>query len=136
MNSRQKFKQCLVRGWLTHRVWQCAAMVMIDEGIIYDKENKNPDMARIENFLRDIVVPPYQQMQVSRYIAAFYPKTSEALFENNPRALQIFWKEKQQLADRTKTLKYERASENRKNKQILFIKLRELTKWHDWKTVK
>lgn len=135
MTPRQKFKQCLLSGWLTHNVWQCAAMIMIDEGLKYTMENTKPNEAVIENFLRDIEVPPYPNMTVCRYIAAFYPRTSRALFAKKA-ALEIFWKEKQQAADYTKTLHSERRQENKKDKTTIFIPLRSLSKKHDWKTVK
>ena len=135
MTPRQKFKECLLSGWLTHNVWQCAAMIMIDKGLEYAMENTKPNEARIEDFLRDIKVPPYPNMTVCRYIAVFYPKTSSALFEKKA-ALEIFWKEKQQAADYTKTLRSERRRENRKEKTHIFIRLRSLSKQHDWKTVK
>lgn len=135
MTPRQKFKRCLLSGWLTHNVWQCAAMIMIDEGLTYTMENTKPNEAVIENFLRDIKVPPYQNMTVCRYIAVFYPRTSRALFAKKA-ALEIFWKEKQQAADYTKTLRSERRQENKKDKTTIFIPLRSLSKKHDWKTVK
>ncbi len=135
MSLRQKFKQCLLSGWLTHKVWQCAAMIMIDAGLKYGMETTRPHDAIIENFLRDIKVPPYPNMSVCTYIAAFYPKTSGALFEGK-EALQIFWKEKQRAADYTRTLRSERAYANKKEKTRIFIRLRDLSKQHDWKTVK
>lgn len=135
MTPRQKFKQCLLSGWLTHNVWQCAAMIMIDEGLKYTMENTKPNEAVIENFLRDIKVPPYPNMTVCRYIAVFYPRTSRALFAKKA-ALEIFWKEKQQSADYTKTLRSERRQEDKKDKTTIFIALRSLSKQHDWKTVK
>lgn len=135
MTPRQKFKKCLLSGWLTHNVWQCAAMIMIDEGLKYTMENRKPNEAVIENFLRDIKVPPYQNMTVCRYIAVFYPRTSRALFAKKA-ALEIFWKEKQQAANYTKTLRSERRQEDKKDKTTIFIPLRSLSKKHDWKTVK
>ena len=135
MTPRQKFKQCLLSGWLTHNVWQCAAMIMIDEGLKYTMENTKPNEAVIENFLRDIEVPPYPNMTVCRYIAVFYPRTSRALFAKKA-ALEIFWKEKQQAANYTKTLRSERRQEDKKDKTTIFIALRSLSKKHDWKTVK
>ncbi|CAB4173374.1 hypothetical protein UFOVP948_54, partial [uncultured Caudovirales phage] len=54
MTPRQEFKQCLIKGWLSHKVWQCASMVMIDHGIRHENENGTPDTAMIEKFLRDI----------------------------------------------------------------------------------
>jgi len=68
--------------------------------------------------------------------------SSTALFMNNLtasnilKALHIFWKEKQQSPDYSKTLNYERRYEKRRNKQIKFIKARELSKKNDWNTVK
>jgi hypothetical protein len=117
-------------------------MVMIDHGIRHENENGTQDKAMIEKFLRDIEVPPYQHMAASVYIAAFYPLTSAALFMNNLtasnilKALHIFWKEKQQAANYSKTLNYERRYEKTKNKQVKFIRARELSKKHDWNTVK
>ena len=142
MTPRQEFKQCLIKGWLTHHVWRCAAMIMIDHGIRHECDSNTPDMDRIENFLRDIEVPPYPSMTASVYIAAFYPLTSAALFMNNLtasnilKALHILWKEKQQTANYSKTLNYERRYEKTKNKQVKFIRARELSKKHDWNTVK
>jgi hypothetical protein len=142
MTPRQEFKQCLIKGWLTHKVWQCAAMVMIDHGIQHENESGTPDTAMIENFLRNIEVPPYQNMAASTYIAAFYPLTSTALFMNNLtasnilKALHIFWREKQQTADYSKTLAYKHQYEKIRNKQIKFIRARDLSKKHDWNTVK
>jgi len=136
MTPRQEFKQCLIKGWLSHKVWQCAAMVMIDHGIRHECDSNTPDMSRIENFLRDVEVPPFPHMTVSVYIAAFYPLTSASLFINSMTALQTFWREKQQTADYSKTLNYERRYEKRRNKQIKFIRARELSKKHDWNTVK
>ena len=136
MTQRQEFKQCLIKGWLTHRVWQCAAMIMIDHGIRHEHDSKIPDMDRIETFLRDIEVPQYPQMSVSIYIAAFYPMTSAALFINSMIALQTFWREKQSQPHPSQWKSYGRQHENAKDKQIKFIKLRELSKQYDWKTVK
>jgi hypothetical protein len=136
MTPRQEFKQCLIKGWLTHRVWQCAAMVMIDHNIKYENENGTPNMAIIQNFLRTVQVPLYPDLSVSVYIAAFYPATSASLFLNNSTSLHIFWKEQQRAADYSKSLGYERKYEKLKNKQIKFISLRSLSKKHDWKTVK
>jgi hypothetical protein len=136
MTPRQEFKQCLIKGWLSHKVWQCASMVMIDHGIRHECDSNTPDMSRIENFLRDVEVPPFPHMTVSVYIAAFYPLTSASLFINSMTALQTFWREKQQTPDYSKTLNYERRYEKRRNKQIKFIRARELSKKHDWNTVK
>ena len=136
MTPRQQFKQCLIKGWLSHKVWQCASMIMIDHGIRYENENGTQDKAMIEKFLRDIEVPPYQHMAASVYIAAFYPLTSAALFLNNRMALRIFWKEKQRAPDFKKTLTYERQTANRQVKETKILSMRNLSKWHDWKTVK
>ena len=136
MTPRQEFKQCLIKGWLTHKVWQCAAMVMIDHKIQYEHKDGTPNIIIIENYLRAIEVPHYLNMNVSTYIAAFYPLTSAALLTENATALHIFWKEKQQAADYSKTLAYKHRYEKIRNKQIKFIKARELSKKHDWNTVK
>jgi hypothetical protein len=136
VTPRQEFKQCLIKGWLTHKVWQCAAMVMIDHGLKYNIDSSIPDDARIENFLRDIEVPPYPGMTVSVYIAAFYPLTSAALFINSMTALQTFWREKQHAPDAKRKLSHERKVENREVREIRSLSLRGLSKWHDWKTVK
>jgi len=136
MTPRQEFKQCLMKGWLTHHVWRCAAMIMIDHGIRHECDSNTPDIDRIENFLRDIEVPPYPSMTASVYIAAFYPLTSAALFLNNMMALRIFWKEKQCLPDFKKTLTYERQAENKEVKETRVLSMRNLSKKHDWKTVK
>ena len=136
MTPRQEFKQCLMKGWLTSYVWQCASMVMIDHGIRHECDSNTPDMSRIENFLRDVEVPPFPHMTVSVYIAAFYPLTSAALFINSMTALQTFWREKQCLPDYKKTLTYERQTEYKKAKETRILSMRNLSKKHDWKTVK
>ena len=136
MTPRQKFKKCLIDGWLTTKVWQCAAMIMIDYGLVHQTASELPNFPLIENWLWDIGVPQYSSMETCRYIAAFYPRTSAALFEKNKEALQIFWKEKQQAPDQKKTLAYGRRYQNKKDKTIRFIPLRSLSKKHDWKTVK
>jgi len=135
MTLRQEMKRCLIDGWLTHKVGQCAAMVMIDHGIQWDNGTGGLSDPLTENFLHDIRMPPYPCMPVSVYVAAFYPKTSAALFQKNKNALSIFWKEKQQKPTK-KTLRRERAPDNRKDKRVKFISLRSLSKKHDWNTVK
>ena len=135
MTLRQEMKRCLIDGWLTHKVGQCAAMVMLDHGIQQDNSFGGFSAPLIEDFLRDICMPPYFDMPVSVYISAFYPKTSAALFQKNKNVLSIFWKEKQQKPTR-KTLRRERAPDNRKDRGVKFISLRSLSKKHDWNTVK
>ena len=93
-------------------------------------------MSRIENFLRDVEVPPFPHMTVSVYIAAFYPLTSASLFINSMTALQTFWREKQCLPDYKKTLGYERQAEYKKARETRILSMRNLSKKHDWKTVK
>jgi hypothetical protein len=51
-------------------------------------------------------------------------------------ALRIFWKEKQCAPDFKKTLTYERQAEYKKAKETRILSMRNLSKWHDWKTVK
>lgn len=136
MTPRQEFKKCLINGWLNTKVWQCASMIMIDHGVTHKTDSGLPNFPVIENWLWDIGVPQYLNMKTCRYIAAFYPKTSAALFEKNKKALQIFWKEKQQAPDPTKTLSHERRYQNKKDKTTMFVRARSLSKKHDWKTVK
>jgi hypothetical protein len=136
VTPRQEFKQCLIKGWLTHSVWQCAIMIMVDHKLPYKYSGHSPDMGVIRNFLRDIGVPPYAHMMVSVYIAAFYPMTSAALFMNQVNILRIFWREKAQLPDINLSLAYSREEENLKDRQVRYIFLRNLSKWRDWKTVK
>lgn len=136
MTPRQEFKKCLIDGWLNTKVWQCASMIMIDHGVTHKTDSGLPNFPVIENWLWDIGVPQYLNMETCRYIAAFYPKTSAALFEKNKKALQIFWKEKQQAPNSKKTLSHERRYQNKKDKTTMFIRARSLSKKHDWKTVK
>jgi hypothetical protein len=136
MTLRQELKRCLIEGWLTSTVCQCAAMVMIDHGIRWGNDAGKISGPLAENFLHDICMPPFPDMQVSVYIAAFYPKTSAALFQKNKNALQIFWREKQRKPNRERTLYHERVPHDKENASIKYIKLRSLSKKHDWNTVK
>lgn len=136
MTLRQELKRCLIEGWLTSTVCQCAAMTMIDHGVRWNNDAGDISAPLVENFLRDIYMPPYPYMRVSAYIAAFYPKTSAALFQQNKNVLRIFWKEKQQKPNYKKSLGYARAWDNKKDKCVRYIKLRSLSKKHDWNTVK
>lgn len=136
MTLRQELKRCLIEGWLTNKVGQCAAMVMVDRGIRWSDDAGGLSEPLVENFLHDVRMPPHPGMPVSVYIAAFYPVTSAALFRKNKNVLSIFWKEKQRKTDPKRTLRYERAGDNKKDKCVKFIALRSLSKKHDWKTVK
>lgn len=136
LTPRQEFKKCLIDGWLTTKVWQCATMIMIDHGVTHETSNGLPNFPLIENWLWDIGVPKYPNMEACRYIAAFYPRTSAALFEKSKDVLKIFWKEKQQAPDSKDMLSRERRYQNKKDKTVIFVRLRSLSKKHDWKTVK
>jgi len=137
MTPRQQLKKCLMKGWLNGNVCLCVAMVLIDYKRPWSKNNSTlVNFPYIEDFMREVGMPLYPWMRVSTYIAHFYPKASDAIFNGNPNAFRIFCKETQRTGDPTKSLRYEHRKEARENKMTKFISLRGLSKKHDWNTVK
>lgn len=127
-------------------------MVMKDYGILKLKPNQElcyPELlAFVSSFnmpselvgmkaVRSSAYNDYLHSQVSVYLAAFYPKTSEALFSGVSKdvAFGIFLKEKKTKSFK-KHPKKELQVEDRKMRGVRTIKARSLGKRHDWNTVK
>lgn len=138
MSLKNEVKKCLLMGWLTHPAWQCVAMIMVDHNIShYVDETCDFSHEAYLKFLEEVGMPiPLGMMSASCYIANYYPKTSQALFQKNPHALKIFYLERATPQHYEKKMEEERRNINRHMRQIVPIRARELDKKHDWKTVK
>jgi len=135
------FKKCLVDAWPNGRAANCAHMVMIDIGFpIHLIDNLYCAHRDIHAFTTSINMPvPLLSENMSTYLAKYYTKTSSALFNGASKedALKIILKEKACKKLQRGTGSFEEAKkEMKKASSYRRVKLRELSKKHDWNTVK
>ena len=136
------FKKCLIDAWPSGRVQNCAHMVMIDVGFPIHLVNSIwCDFKDCFMFVEHLKMPRIRSTGlVSTYIANYYPKTSTALFDGRSKdiCLQIFMAEKgsKTVPPNRVGSASEAQDELKKTSSYLTIKMRSLSKSHDWKTVK
>ena len=135
------FKKCLVDAWPNGKAANCAHMVMIDIGFpIHLIDGVWCVRRDIHEFTASInMIEPLPSANVSTYLATHYPKTSSALFNGASKAdaLKIILKEKacKKLQSGRGSFK-EAKHEAKKAASYRTIKMRSLSKKHDWNTVK
>jgi len=136
------FKKCLVDAWPNGRVEYCAHMVMIDVKFPIHLLDQTWCLFRdCFAFTEHLKMPvPLMAGLVSTYIAKYYPKTNNALFDGRSKevCLQIFMSEKgmKHVPHKRKGSVSEAKEEHKKSDAYVMIKMRSLSKKHDWKTVK
>ena len=138
MTPYAALKKCLVDGWPNAPFWQCASMVCADFGL-------DTSFAGIENFVRSVkmVYMPNPKISVGAYLAACYPNTSAALFDgvSKDAAYALILQERKRVPDAKQRLSRVRQKATRENinadgGMAAFVRARELSKQHDWNTVK
>ena len=136
------FKKCLIDSWPTGRVEYCAHMIMLDVGFpIHLINGIWCDFKDCFMFVEHLKMPRIRSTgHVSTYIANYYPKTSNALFDGKSKdlCLQIFMAEKgsKHIPPNRAGSANEAQNELKKASSYVRIKMRSLSKNHDWKTVK
>jgi hypothetical protein len=136
------FKKCLIDSWPNGRVEFCAHMVMIDVGFpIHLINNLWCFFNDTSAFVQHLKMPQMRPTNgVATYLANHYPKTSTALFDGKSKeaCLQVFMAEKGSKGFPTKTEGSARTAKQilRKEEAYVTIRMRSLSKNHDWKTVK
>lgn len=130
MNNLRAFKSCLIDGWPSATIQCCAGMVMLDCGIqansYYGYQTETTTQ-----WLKSLNMPSHFET-TSSYIANYYPRTSAALFGGAAKsdALKIF------LSERRKTKRLRSPRRDVRFVATRTIRARQLTKNHDWNTVK
>lgn len=136
------FKKCLIDSWPNGRVEYCAHMIMIDVGFpIHLLDNAWCFFTDTSAFVQHLKMPQMRPTNaVATYIADYYPKTNNALFDGKSKdlCLQIFMAEKgsKKLPTKQSGSANEAQKELRKANSYVTIRMRSLSKNHDWKTVK
>lgn len=136
------FKKCLIDAWPTGRVEYCAHMIMLDVGFPVHLVNGIwCDFKDCFMFVEHLKMPRIRSTgHVSTYIANYYPKTSNALFDGKSKelCLQIFMAEKgsKHIPFNRVGSANEAQNELKKASSYVTIKMRSLSKNYDWKTVK
>ena len=136
------FKKCLIDAWPNGRVEYCAHMVMIDVKFPIHLLDQTWCIFRdCFAFISHLKMPaPIMTGLVSTYIAKHYPKTSAALFDGKSRevCLQIFMSERsvKHVPRKNRGSVFEAKEEYKKSDAYVTIKMRSLSKKHDWNTVK
>ena len=136
------FKRCLIDAWPNGRVEYCAHMVMIDVKFPIHLLDQTWCIFRdCFAFISHLRMPsPIMTGIVSTYIAKHYQKTSAALFDGKSKevCLQIFLSEKgaKHVPRKRSGSAFEAREEYKKSNAYVTIKMRSLSKKHDWNTVK
>jgi hypothetical protein len=145
MTPYLSFKRALVDAWPKNvKVYDIAAMVMIDNGMDWKKTwNTGAVFSSLEkaaDFVRSVKMPDRVGLDVSLYMAVFYPATSSLLCSGASKdvVFNAIRKEKASKAVAKKKLarETERTKYKREEKTTHFIHASSLTKKHDWHTVK
>jgi len=147
MTPYAAFKKSLIQGVLTHKVFNIAAMIMIDEGKCPFKEVWTGayicDYQAIRDWLLAMNMPEqYLMSGVSVYLATYYPLTYQAFLDGKSKDVlcNIIMKEKKKKkssVDANVMGKREgRYYQRKKDSGVVTIKARSLDKAHDWNTVK
>jgi hypothetical protein len=117
-------------------------MIMIDVGFpIRLIDNAWCFFNNTSAFVQHLKMPQMRPTNgVATYLANHYPKTSNALFDGKSKeaCLQVFMVEKgsKWLPKKQAGSAGEAREELKKTRSYLTIKMRSLSKNHDWKTVK
>lgn len=147
-NPYKQFKRILIDAWPNGKAYNIAVMAMIDFDISWTLPNKDLDFEAACKFVQGINMPcrpgrfitgnaGHLMMEVSVYIAAFYPRTSVLLFDGGSKdvAYACFLQEGKRPLQH-KGQKKMRKRESDKQRSFITIRARTLNKRHDWKTVK
>lgn len=149
-NPYRQFKRTLIDAWPNSKAFRVAAMVMIDLGIPWTRENGDLDMDATCRFVESFNMPSrstefpavkgawaFLMKDVPLYLATFYPKTSSMLFDGSSKdaAYACFLKEKKRPIQPDGE-RQARKKELRLQNSFIIIRARSLTKSSDWKTVK
>lgn len=133
MTPYTAIKRCLIDAWPNSTSINCASMVAIDFGV-YEGDGRSG-----RKLLDSVKMNP-QSLAVTHYLAAFYPKTSDALYNgaSKDEAYRILLSEKKIKADHSKAfvLRPEVRKSDIDAARTIFIRARSLDKKHDWHTVK
>ena len=136
------FKKCLIDSWPNGRVEFCAHMIMLDVKFpIHLINGLWCFFTDTSAFVKHLKMPQIRPTNlVATYIANFYPKTSAALFDGKSKdlCLQIFMAEKgsKNLPPNRAGSATEAQKELKKSESYVTIRMRSLSKKHDWRTVK
>ena len=150
MTPYSHFKFCLIGGWPSAKMKEVIVSCLLDFGKaspfpvheinIGSYFQKSISIHNFDQFLNSINMPTSQtNADVSLYLARFYPQTSAFLFEGGSKevAIKIFLKEKKiRIRHVTRGSFSEARNAFRKAAGYKAIRLRSLSKAHDWNTVK
>jgi hypothetical protein len=96
LNPRQDLKLRLLRQWPDGRVLEPTGQVMQEHKIAVPTPKGFIRLSDMHDFLASIGMPSQFKLSVTRYIAAYYPKTSALLYAGAPKSAikSVFLKEK------------------------------------------
>tara|TARA_R110002126_G_scaffold167341_1_gene315802 strand:+ start:323 stop:751 length:429 start_codon:yes stop_codon:yes gene_type:complete len=136
------FKRALIDGCLTCPVTRIAEMIMIDVGLPHQKIVSNwPDYDAINKFIISMNMPRmYGKEMVSVYLASYYPMTYNAFLDGKPKEYlyRLIAKEKKRKngMESNPFVKEKHSYERTKDSRVRRLRMRSLSKAHDWNTVK
>ena len=150
MTPYAQFKLCLIGGWPSAKMRAVMVSCLLDFGeaspfpvheiCIGSYFQKGISTNDFDQFLNSINMPTIRvNADVSLYLARFYPQTSAFLFEGGSKeaAIKIFLGEKKARVRFVERGSFDEAKkEFRKAAGYKAIRLRSLSKAHDWNTVK
>jgi hypothetical protein len=144
MTPYQTFKRIMIDAWPNGRVEAALHMALIDCKIAIPLlDGLYIKYQTFDEYMQKFNMPSARiPAHISTYLAAWYPKTSAALFDGASKdaAYAILLSEKKQKINANQRKSAGASNDAKKElmkaKAVKFIHLRELSKKHDWKTVK